>query len=94
MFMMVNKKNSETKQPKKKKKKKKRNLRGTSKGRKELQSRRTVWRSPALSPFKKSFDRALVIEQAFSPEPQKSAGFFPTKQPTSNNQEPYSLCPK
>ena len=42
MFMMVNKKNSETKQPKKKKKKKKRNLRGTSKGRKELQSRRTV----------------------------------------------------
>ena len=42
MFMMVNKKNSETNQPKKKKKKKKRNLRGTSKGRKELQSRRTV----------------------------------------------------
>ena len=34
--MMVNTKNSETKQQKKKKKKKRRNLRGTSKGRKEL----------------------------------------------------------
>ena len=40
VFMMVNTKNSKRKRQKKKKKNS--NLRGTSKGRKKLQSRRTV----------------------------------------------------